>query len=260
MLRTTPHDIRADELQTIASQTHGYVGADLAGLVREAGTLAIKRVISSDSSSPSQMLTYADFLQALPHIRPSALRSLILETPHVSWSDIGGVSHIRERLREAIEWPLLHAETFARLGVMPTKGVLLYGPPGCSKTLTAKALATESGINFLAVKGPELLNKFVGESERAVREVFAKARAGAPCIVFFVCNNHVFFGWTRSDLCILQDEIDALGTARSEDGRTGAHEGVLTSMLNEMDGIQDLHGVIVVAATNRPDVMVRMSP
>ncbi|KIM26415.1 hypothetical protein M408DRAFT_72773 [Serendipita vermifera MAFF 305830] len=237
MLRTTPHSLSSEELRTIASQTHGYVGADLAGLVREAGTLAIKRVISSDATPAlPQLLTYADFLQALPHTRPSALRSLILETPHVSWSDIGGVSHVRERLREAIEWPLLHAETFSRLGVTPTKGVLLYGPPGCSKTLTAKALATESGINFLAVKGPELLNKFVGESERAVREVFAKARAGAPCIVFF-------------------DEIDALGTARSEDGRTGAHEGVLTSMLNEMDGIQDLHGVIVVAATNRPDVM-----
>jgi AAA family ATPase len=196
MLRTTPHNLATKELQTIASQTHGYVGADLAGLVREAGTLAIKRVITAEeyqhrsSSSPSSLphdaLTYADFLHALPLVRPSALRSLVLETPHVSWSDIGGASHIRDRLREAIEWPLLHPEAFARLGVTPTKGVLLYGPPGCSKTLTAKALATESGINFLAVKGPELLNKFVGESERAVREVFAKARAGAPCIVFFV--------------------------------------------------------------------------
>jgi AAA family ATPase len=217
MLRTTPHNLATEELQTIASQTHGYVSADLAGLVREAGTLAIKRVITSEqrqnqasSSSPLSLshsnLTYADFLHALPLTRPSALRSLVLETPHVSWSDIGGVSYVRDRLREAIEWPLLHPETFARLGVTPTKGVLLYGPPGCSKTLTAKALATESGINFLAVKGPELLNKFVGESERAVREVFAKARAGAPCIVFFVsdisprseCAPHV---WPADDSC-----------------------------------------------------------
>jgi AAA family ATPase len=217
MLRTTPHTLTSEELQTIASQTHGYVGADLAGLVREAGTLAIKRVITSEqtprpqhSSSPSipsdtpppipipipvDTLTYADFLCALPHTRPSALRSLILETPRVPWSSIGGVSHIRSKLTEAIEWPLLYPSTFSRLGVTPTKGVLLYGPPGCSKTLTAKALATESGINFLAVKGPELLNKFVGESERAVREVFAKARAGAPCIVFFVSSKdycHLF--------------------------------------------------------------------
>ncbi|KAG8832218.1 AAA+-type ATPase [Serendipita sp. 399] len=240
MLRKTPHTLSSSQLQTIAAQTHGFVGADLAGLVREAGTTAIKRVIALESTNNSSlagnMMTFDDFLHALPSIRPSALRSLVLETPKVYWSDIGGVSHIREKLKEVIEWPLLHPETFARLGVAPTKGVLLYGPPGCSKTLTAKALATESGINFLAVKGPELLNKFVGESERAVREVFSKARAGAPCIIFF-------------------DEVDALGTMRSDDARTGAHEGVLTSMLNEMDGIQDLQGVIVVAATNRPDVL-----
>lgn len=260
LLKKTPHDLSVDQLQLIASQTHGYVGADLAGLVREAGTSAIKRQISVKASHdrsdhPSvDLVTYSDFLRALPSTRPSALRSLILETPRVYWSDIGGVSHIRNKLKEAIEWPLLYPETFTRLGVAPTKGVLLYGPPGCSKTLTAKALATESGINFLAVKGPELLNKFVGESERAVREVFAKARAGAPCIVFFVS---VILKTPRTDNNLLKDEIDALGTARGGDGLTGAHEGVLTSMLNEMDGIQDLHGVIIVAATNRPDVMVR---
>ncbi|CAG8731213.1 13657_t:CDS:2, partial [Acaulospora colombiana] len=238
LLKKTPHEVTPEQLQTISSQTHGYVGADLAGLVREAGTIAIKRILAADSSTessadPSQSILFSDFTHALPHTSPSALRSLVLETPRVPWSSIGGMSAIRAKLVEAIEWPLLYPETLTRLGVKPTKGVLLYGPPGCSKTLTAKALATESGINFLAVRGGEVLNKFVGESERAVREIFSKARAGAPCI----------------------DEIDALGTARGEDGRTGAHEGVLTSMLNEMDGIQDLHGVIVVAATNRPDVM-----
>ncbi|PVF98496.1 AAA-domain-containing protein [Serendipita vermifera] len=241
LLKKTPHEVTPEQLQTIASQTHGYVGADLAGLVREAGTIAIKRILATDSSANSSpdsspSILFSDFTHALPFTSPSALRSLVLETPRVPWSSIGGMSAIRAKLVEAIEWPLLYPETLARLGVKPTKGVLLYGPPGCSKTLTAKALATESGINFLAVRGGEVLNKFVGESERAVREIFSKARAGAPCIVFF-------------------DEIDALGTARGEDGRTGAHEGVLTSMLNEMDGIQDLHGVIVVAATNRPDVM-----
>jgi len=235
MLRATPHSLTPDELQAIASRTHGYVGADLTGLVREAGTLAIKRVITSgqrqataSSSTPRDMLTYTDLLHALPHTRPSALRSLILETPHVLWSDIGGVSYIKDKLREAIEWPLLHPETFARLGVTPTKGVLLYGPPGCSKTLTAKALATESGINFLAVKGPELLNKFVGESERAVREVFAKARAGAPCIVFFVgifcrflCALYVFRWYTDVFLphCPGRNRCTRYGSERrGEDG------------------------------------------
>lgn len=191
MLRETPHDLTADQLHTIAAQTHGYVGADLSGLVREAGILAIKQQLSATTSTslsnvPTGVITYANFLHALPSTRPSALRSLVIETPKVYWSDIGGVSNIRERLKEAIEWPLLYPETFTRLGISPTKGILLYGPPGCSKTLTAKALATESRINFLAVKGPELLNKYVGESERAIRDVFSKARAAAPCIIFFV--------------------------------------------------------------------------
>lgn len=201
MLKKTPHTIAAEDLQSIASQTHGFVGADLSGLVREAGILAIKRLVSTTEHeivlTSADALTFTDFLHALPTIRPSALRSVILETPQVRWTDIGGVPHIRQKLREVIEWPLLHPEAFARLGVSPTRGVLLYGPPGCSKTLTAKALATESGINFVAVKGPELLNKFVGESERAVRDIFSKARAGAPCIVFFVSNRGYIVGCLR---------------------------------------------------------------
>jgi len=164
-----------DELHSVASQTHGFVGADLAALVREAGTKTIKRIIFSSSqpygtsvlppslprlaaSDPTtiQTITYADFLASLPHIRPSALRSVLLENPQVRWSDIGGQPHVRQKLREVVEWPLKHPEAFARLGVRPPRGVLLYGPPGCSKTLIAKALATESGINFIAVRGPEV--------------------------------------------------------------------------------------------------------
>ncbi|KAL5532604.1 SPATA5 [Sanghuangporus sanghuang] len=243
MLSQTPHSIPDEQLRAIASRTHGYVGADLSAVIREAGTIAIKRYMhdSSLSSAPidkqAVMLTSEDLSAGLNLVQPSALRSVTIEVPAVRWSDIGGQALVAQKLRECVEWPLRHPEAFARLGVRPPRGVLLYGPPGCSKTLTARALATESGINFLAVKGPELLNKFVGESERAVREVFRKARAASPSIIFF-------------------DEIDALGTSRSrEPGAGERHEGVLTTLLNEMDGVQELVGVTVVAATNRPDVI-----
>ncbi|KAF8521374.1 AAA family ATPase [Hysterangium stoloniferum] len=244
LLAKTPHSLPPADLESLASRTHGYVGADLGAVVRDAGTIAIKRHLSLHPSSNSESapectattLTLSDLLAALPAIRPSALREVFLETPQVLWSDIGGQAVVKQKLKECVEWPLLHRAAFERLGVKPPRGVLLYGPPGCSKTLTAKALATESGINFIAVKGPELLNKFVGESERAVREIFRKARASSPSIVFF-------------------DEIDALATSRMGSEGTGSHEGVLTSLLNEMDGIQELSGVTVVAATNRPDVL-----
>ncbi|KAL5529736.1 hypothetical protein ACEPAG_5721 [Sanghuangporus baumii] len=243
MLSQTPHSIPDEQLRAIASRTHGYVGADLSAVIREAGTLAIKRYIhdSSLSSAPIEkqavVLTSEDLSSGLNLVQPSALRSVTIEVPAVRWSDIGGQALVAQKLRECVEWPLRYPEAFARLGVRPPRGVLLYGPPGCSKTLTARALATESGINFLAVKGPELLNKYVGESERAVREVFRKARAASPSIIFF-------------------DEIDALGTSRSRESGAGErHEGVLTTLLNEMDGVQELVGVTVVAATNRPDVI-----
>ncbi|EIW59744.1 AAA family ATPase [Trametes versicolor FP-101664 SS1] len=244
LLSKAPHAIADDELRSVAAKAHGYVGADLSAVVREAGTLSIKRWLASQSPSeaptPSQstpQLTYADVLTALPTVRPSALRSLFLDTVPVHYSDIGGQAQTIQKLRECVEWPLLHPEAFARLGVRAPRGVLLYGPPGCSKTLLVRACATESGVNFLAVKGPELLNKYVGESERAVREIFSKARGAAPSIIFF-------------------DEIDALaGSRTSSDGGGGAQEGVLTSLLNEMDGVQELVGVTIVAATNRPDVI-----
>ncbi|RSH88819.1 AAA+-type ATPase [Saitozyma podzolica] len=230
-----PHSLSPSDVSAIAARTHGYVGADLSSLIRESASAAIQRW--HDDSSPSRpgapCLTNADVLAILPTIRPSAMREVFVETPAVRWQDIGGQEEIKQKLRECVEWPLTHRDTFNRLGVEAPRGVLLYGPPGCSKTMTAKALATESGINFIAVKGPELLNKYVGESERAVREIFRKARAAAPSIVFF-------------------DEIDALGSSRSDDM---SHNGVLTSLLNEMDGIEELSGVTVVAATNRPDVL-----
>ncbi|KAG2054115.1 AAA-domain-containing protein [Suillus hirtellus] len=246
LLSKTPHCITDAELHSIARRAHGYVGADLSAVVREAGTLAIKRWMTYTpppfNADPAATLmtlklTPSDLSEALPTVRPSAMRSLFIETPPIRFEDIGGQTDIIQKLREAVEWPLLHPEAFHRLGVRPPKGLLLYGPPGCSKTILARACATESGVNFVAVKGPELLNKYVGESERAVREIFSKARAASPSIIFF-------------------DEIDALGTSRSSGSDTGtAHEGVLTSLLNEMDGVQELVGVTIIAATNRPDVI-----
>lgn len=200
-----------DDLRTVAFSAHGYVGADLSAVVREAGTIAIKRWMAAQTADLATSLgskpelTTADLLSSLPSVRPSALRSVFLDSAPVRYSDIGGQHQVIQRLRETVEWPLKHPEAFARLGVSAPKGVLLYGPPGCSKTLLVRACATESAINFVAVKGPEvrsrlcqviistqtmpfqLLNKFVGESERAVRETFRKARATAPCIIFFVC-------------------------------------------------------------------------
>ncbi|KAH0832261.1 P-loop containing nucleoside triphosphate hydrolase protein [Lanmaoa asiatica] len=251
LLAKTPHSVSQANLRALAGRAHGYVGADLSAVVREAGTLAIKRWMNANASlgssgtgiPPSLNLSISDLSDALPSVRPSAMRSVFLDTPPVRYSDVGGQAAAIRKLREAVEWPLLHPEAFERLGVRPPKGLLLYGPPGCSKTVLARACATESGVNFVAVKGPEagdqtILSKYVGESERAVREIFRKARAASPSIIFF-------------------DEIDALGSSRSdsEGGGVSSHEGVLTSLLNEMDGVQELVGVTIIAATNRPDVM-----
>lgn len=154
LLRDTPHDLNDEELESLAARTHGYVGADLGAVVRDAGTRAIKRTLASTRHEPSP-ITAGDLGHALLTIRPSGLRSVALETPMTRWSDVGGQSAVQARLRESVEWPLRHPEAFKRLGVRPPAGVLMYGPPGCSKTLIARALATESGVNFLSVKGPE---------------------------------------------------------------------------------------------------------
>lgn len=217
------HNVDDAAIQRAASVTHGYVGADLAALVREAAMCAIRR--------GADLLTEDHLLGALPNVRPSAMRGIFLEMPEVHWSDIGGQHTLKRQLKEMVQLPLEASETFRKLGVRAPKGVLLYGPPGCSKTLTAKALATESGLNFLAVKGPELFNKYVGESERAIRDVFRKARAAAPSIVFF-------------------DEIDAISMAREDGGGVGSN--VLTTLLNEIDGVEELNGVVIVGATNKP--------
>ncbi|CAN6619199.1 ATPase family gene 2 protein [Trichomonascus vanleenenianus] len=229
-----PHKLSEEYIQSLASRTHGYVGSDINALWRDAVMRTIQRGLANSTPENDIFVETDDLEKALIDIRPSAMREVVLETPKVFWTDIGGQEDAKKALFEAIELPMSKPETFKRLGIQAPRGILLYGPPGCSKTLIAKALATEAGLNFLAVKGPEIFNKFVGESERAIREVFRKARAAAPSIIFF-------------------DEIDALSAARGH-GEAGG-DRVLTSLLNEMDGIEALNGVTVLAATNVPDVI-----
>ncbi|RIB15032.1 P-loop containing nucleoside triphosphate hydrolase protein [Gigaspora rosea] len=252
LLRKVPHTLSPEDINGLAIKLHGYVGADLAAVCREAGLKAIKRCYHCHKSMhiinyfisfyilsiEDIKITIQDMEAAIGEIRPSAMREILLEVPKVYWSDIGGQKEIIQKLKESIEWPLQHPETFSKLGIKPPKGILLYGPPGCSKTLMAKALATEAGLNFIAIKGPELFSKWVGESEKAVREVFRKARAASPSIIFF-------------------DEIDALTVKRSTDVGSGISvaDRVLSQLLNELDGIEPLVNVTVVAATNRPDII-----
>ncbi|XP_034879005.1 ATPase family gene 2 protein homolog A isoform X1 [Mirounga angustirostris] len=241
LLQRVPHLLTEVELLQLANSAHGYVGADLKALCNEAGLYALRRVLKKQPNLSDGKLaglvkiTLNDFLQGMNDIRPSAMREVAIDVPNVSWSDIGGLENIKLKLKQAVEWPLKHPESFIRMGIQPPKGVLLYGPPGCSKTMIAKALANESGLNFLAIKGPELMNKYVGESERAVREIFRKARAVAPSIIFF-------------------DELDALAVERGSSlGAGNVGDRVLAQLLTEMDGIEQLKDVTILAATNRPD-------
>ncbi|KAG9063236.1 spermatogenesis associated protein 5 [Linnemannia hyalina] len=274
LLKRIPNRLTTAEVEHLASISHGYVGADLAAVCREAGLKTIHRVMSKEVKSGEEgtldlqaqframavsdsttaagtgkvasveekeeelMVSAEDMRLAMTDVKPSAMREIMIEVPKVLWSDIGGQEEIKQKLKESVEWPLQHPEAFIRMGIRPPKGILLYGPPGCSKTLMAKALATQAGLNFIAVKGPELFSKWVGESEKAVREVFRKARAASPSIVFF-------------------DEIDALTVKRggSDDGGSSVADRVLSQLLNELDGIEPLVNVTVVAATNRPDIM-----
>ncbi len=236
-------DVNLEELARI---THGFVGADLAALCREAAMNALRRFLPQIDLEkeviPTDILeklkvTMQDFNEALKYIQPSALREVFLEIPEVRWDDIGGLEDVKRQLKEAVEWPIKYPDLFKRLGVRSSKGILLFGPPGTGKTLLAKAAATESEANFVAVRGPEILSKWVGESEKAVRKIFSLARQSAPCIIFF-------------------DELDAIAPRRGMDiSSSGVTERIVNQLLSEMDGIQELKGVVVIGATNRPDIL-----
>jgi transitional endoplasmic reticulum ATPase len=233
-------------LDKLAEMTKGYTGADLAALCREAAMKCIRRILPSidfneDKISPELLnsleVTMRDFIEAYKEITPTALREVEIETPTVHWEDIGGLHEVKQRLIEAIQWPLEYPEKFERLGIKPPKGVLLYGPPGCGKTLLAKAVATEAEANFITIKGPEVYSKWVGESEKAIREVFRKARQAAPCVIFL-------------------DEIETIVPRKDIlDDSSGVTHRVASQLLAEMDGIEELRDVIVIGATNRPDLM-----
>ena len=237
--------LRDKLLLSLATLAKGFVGADLAALAREAAIRALRRqidVVNLDSEKiPEEVLrklevTTADFIAASREVFPSAMREISLETANVVWSDIGGAKDAVRDVRESVEFPLTKKETFAKLGIRPPKGVLLYGPPGTGKTMIAKAVANESGANFIAIKGPELLSKWVGESEKAVRDIFKKARQVAPSIIFF-------------------DELDSLTPARGAGDGNHTTENVLNQILTEMDGIEELNDVMILAASNRPDII-----
>src|ERR1041385_383959 len=233
-------------LESIAKITHGFVGADLEAVCREAAMRSLRRVLPEinleESKIPIETLnkikiTWDDFQNALRDVQPSALREVYVQRPNVEWTDVGGLEEVKEELKEAIEWPLKHADLFTQADIIPPKGLLLYGPPGTGKTMIAKAVATTSEANFISIKGPELLSKWVGESEKGVREVFRKARQAAPCVVFF-------------------DELDAIAPRRGRsEGDAHVTERVISQMLTEMDGLDDLKGVVIIGATNRPDII-----
>ncbi len=234
------------DLKRLADVTHGFVGADLESLAKEAAIRALRRILPEINleaeNIPVDILNkiivkMADFQDALKEVDPSAMREVMVEIPDVTWDQIGGLDNVKEELREAVEWPLKYPEIFAQLNANPPKGLLMYGPPGTGKTLLAKAVAHESESNFISVKGPELLNKYVGESEKAVREIFRKARQAAPCIIFF-------------------DEIDSVAPVRGSGvGDSHVTERVISQFLTEMDGLEELRNVIIIAATNRPDII-----
>ncbi len=231
-------------LGDLANVTHGFVGADVAALAREAAMKALRRYlpeIDLEKPVPAEVLEKmrvipADFKDALREIEPSAMREVLVEIPRVKWDDVGGLEDVKMKLREAVEMPLKEPEAFTRMGIHPPRGILLFGPPGTGKTLIAKAVATESEANFISIKGPEVMSKWVGESEKAVRMIFKKAKQVSPCIVFL-------------------DEIDAIAHRRGSDSDSGVSERVVNQLLTSMDGLETREGVVVIGATNRPDMV-----
>jgi transitional endoplasmic reticulum ATPase len=235
------------DLDKIAEITYGYVGADVAGVAKEAGMHALRRVIpeisalKEDEQIPKEVLeklkvTKEDFDYARRMVPPSAMREVLVEIPKVKWDDVGGLEEVKAALKEAVEWPLKNPESFSRIGIRPPRGILLYGPPGCGKTYIVKALANEAGVNLVAVKGPEILTMWVGESERKLRDVFRRAKQVAPSVILF-------------------DEIDSLAPKRGIEMGTRVTEQVVSQLLTEMSGIEDMEGVVVIATTNRPDII-----
>jgi len=232
------------DLDYLADITHGFVGADLAALAREAAMNALRRYlpeIDLEKPIPTEILekmvvTMDDFKKALKEIEPSAIREFFVEIPKITWNDVGGLEDVKQALIEAVEWPITKPESFKRMGIRPPRGILLYGPPGTGKTLLAKAVANESNANFLSIKGPEIFSKWVGESEKAIRELFKRAKQVAPCIVFL-------------------DEIDALAPRRGLYEGSHVTESVVNQLLTSIDGLESLEGVVVIGATNRPDIL-----
>ena len=233
-------------LKEYSQITHGFVGADISAVCREAAMAALRRYLpkinlESEYIDPELLeeieITVKDFDQALKEVLPSAIREVFVEIPNVKWDQVGGLEEIKQKLIEAVDWPLSHPKIFSRMGISPPKGILLYGPPGCGKTLLARAVATESKANFISIKGPELLSKWVGESEKGLREVFRKAKMAAPCIVFF-------------------DELDSMAPSRGRyTSDSGVTEKVLSQFLTELDGLEGMKDIVVIAATNRPDIL-----
>lgn len=234
------------DLKRLGAITHGYTGADIAALCREAAMKSLRRYMPEinleEERVPPHILEkmevkMEDFVQAYREVTPTAMREVYVEIPSVRWDQIGGLSQVKQELMEAVEWPIKKPDVFNRMGIKPPKGILLYGPPGCGKTLLARAVATESEANFISIKGPEVFSKWVGESEKAIREVFRKGRTASPAIIFF-------------------DEMDAIAPRRGMGyGDSGVSERVISQLLTEIDGIESLENVAVIAASNRPDIL-----
>ncbi|MBT7297696.1 CDC48 family AAA ATPase [archaeon] len=234
------------DLEELARSTHGFVGADLESLAKEAAMNVLRRNIQDfnleeGKEIPREVLeklkiTGEDFKEAIKVVRPSAMREVLIETPNIKWEDIGGLEKIKAELKETVEWPIKHASSFERLGIKPPKGILIYGPPGTGKTLLAKAVANEAEANFISIKGPELISMWAGESEKGIRKIFEKARQASPTVVFF-------------------DEIDSIAGRRGNESGSKVTERMVNQLLSEMDGLEEMNDVVVIAATNRPDIL-----